>query len=189
MHGTLNFTFKHMKPLYIAIIAIIIAGGTWWYLISNEEAPTADEEIPTTEDTDTESTIEEDEQIDVETETSISTEQGASVGETDTGMEFPIIDETDAQPIVIEVRGSNFEFDVTEIRVKEGDTVQINFESADGFHDWVVDEFDAATAQVRPGTPATVTFVADKAGSFEYYCSVGNHRERGMVGTLVVEPA
>lgn len=33
----------------------------------------------------------------------------------------------------------------------------------------------------------SVTFVADTLGTFEYYCSVGNHRAQGMVGNLVVE--
>ena len=32
-----------------------------------------------------------------------------------------------------------------------------------------------------------VEFVVDKAGTFEYYCSVGNHRQMGMVGKLIVE--
>lgn len=85
------------------------------------------------------------------------------------------------------ISGTNFAFDVTEMRVKQGDTVTVNFESAEGFHDWVVDEFNAATEQVRPGTPTSVTFVADKAGTYEYYCSVGQHRANGMVGTLIVE--
>jgi len=40
---------------------------------------------------------------------------------------------------------------------------------------------------VTPGTPTSVTFVADKTGTFEYYCSVGNHRAQGMVGKLIVE--
>jgi plastocyanin len=29
--------------------------------------------------------------------------------------------------------------------------------------------------------------VADKNGSYEYYCSVGNHRASGMVGVITVE--
>lgn len=88
---------------------------------------------------------------------------------------------------VFAVAGVNFKFDVEEIRVKKGDTVTINFMSTDGFHDWVVDEFDARTKQVRPGTPTSITFVADKAGTFEYYCSVGQHRAHGMIGKLIVE--
>lgn len=88
---------------------------------------------------------------------------------------------------VFEVTGKNFSFSTSEIRVKKGDTVVINFESTDGFHDWVLDEFNARTSKVQPGTPTSVTFVAEEAGTFEYYCSVGNHRQQGMVGTLIVE--
>ena len=43
------------------------------------------------------------------------------------------------------VLGSNFAYDITEMKVKEGDKVTVTFRSTDGFHDWVVDEFDAAT--------------------------------------------
>ena len=92
-----------------------------------------------------------------------------------------------ADSTVVTLSGTNFAYDVTEIRVKEGDTVTIDFQSADGFHDWVVDEFAAATQQVRPGTATSVTFIADAAGTYEYYCSVGSHRANGMVGTLIVE--
>lgn len=87
-----------------------------------------------------------------------------------------------------DVEGVDFAFDVTEIIVKKGDTVTINFTSTMGYHDWVVDEFEAATEQVTPDDGVTsVTFTADEAGTFEYYCSVGNHRAQGMVGNLVVE--
>lgn len=76
---------------------------------------------------------------------------------------------------------------VEQIRVEQGDTVTINLTNSEGYHDWVVDEFDAATEKINVGETTSVTFVADEAGTFEYYCSVGNHREQGMVGTLVVE--
>ena len=89
--------------------------------------------------------------------------------------------------VVIDVSGKNFEFDVKEITVKEGDTVTINFISEQGFHDWVVDEFKAATERVRDGGTTSVTFVADAKGTYEYYCSVGEHRAMGMIGTLTVE--
>jgi len=84
--------------------------------------------------------------------------------------------------------GWDFEFSMKEMVVGVGDTVTINFTSRDGFHDWVIDEFDAATARVKPEDGMTsVTFVADKAGEYEFYCGVGNHRAQGMVGTLTVE--
>jgi cytochrome c oxidase subunit 2 len=91
------------------------------------------------------------------------------------------------QNVSFDVIGTNFDYDLKEIRVSEGDTVTINFRSQDGYHDWVVDEFDAATTKVQTGEMTSVTFVAGEAGSYEYYCSVGSHRANGMVGTLIVE--
>lgn len=85
------------------------------------------------------------------------------------------------------VTGSNFKFDVPEIRVNEGDTVKITFKNASGHHDFVIDEFNVATAQTNGPSEETVTFVADKAGTFEYYCSVIGHKQLGMRGNLIVE--
>lgn len=85
------------------------------------------------------------------------------------------------------IEGSPFEFSVKEIQVKKGDTVKVTFVNKEGMHDWVVDEFNARTKQTQVGESDIVTFVADTAGTFEYYCSVGTHRQMGMVGKLVVE--
>jgi len=74
-----------------------------------------------------------------------------------------------------------------EIRVKEGDKVRIDFKSSEGFHDWKLDEFNAATEKVNPGSSSSVEFVANKKGIFGYYCSVGQHRKNGMKGVFVVE--
>ncbi|MEK6917257.1 MAG: multicopper oxidase domain-containing protein [Nanoarchaeota archaeon] len=101
--------------------------------------------------------------------------------------------ETGSQNIVTFVlTGENFFFKMDgeknpELRVKKGDTVKIEFTSTDGFHNWVVDEFDAATERVQTGGTTRIEFVADKKGTFEYYCSVGSHRTQGMFGSLVVE--
>lgn len=89
--------------------------------------------------------------------------------------------------VTFDVKGVNFAYDIKTIEVNEGDVVTINFESTNGFHDWVVDEFDVATDQVNTGKVTSVTFVADEAGTFEYYCSVGQHRAQGMVGQLIVK--
>lgn len=85
------------------------------------------------------------------------------------------------------VSGSNFNFSVTEMRVKKGDKVKVVFKNVDGFHDWVIDEFNAKTPRIQAGQTAEVEFIADKVGTFEYYCSVGSHRANGMKGNLIVE--
>jgi plastocyanin len=86
------------------------------------------------------------------------------------------------------VTGSNFKFVPGTMSVKKGDTVKITFVNSGGTHDWNLDEFNAHTGIIQGGATKTVTFVADQAGSFEYYCSVGNHRAMGMRGTLTVTP-
>lgn len=99
--------------------------------------------------------------------------------------------EQDDGMTVFRITGENFKFlmdgvEAPELRVALGEKVRIEFESTSGFHDWVVDEFDAGTEPVSEGNSSFVEFVADREGTFEYYCSVGSHREMGMVGKLVV---
>lgn len=89
--------------------------------------------------------------------------------------------------VTVDLTGRNFAFNQDTITVNEGDVVKVNFESTDGTHDFVVDEFDAKTDRVSTGETTSVTFVAETAGEYAFYCSVGNHRERGMEGTLIVE--
>lgn len=84
------------------------------------------------------------------------------------------------------VTGQDYSFMPSALSVKKGDRVKIIFKNIDGFHDFKIDEFDAATTRIRAGEQDIITFVADKAGSFEYYCSVGSHRQMGMKGTLTV---
>lgn len=84
------------------------------------------------------------------------------------------------------VEGGMFYFSPESIEVNEGDTVRIVFKNVEGLHDWVIDEFNARTAVIQAGQEETIEFVANQKGEFEYYCSVGNHRAQGMVGTLIV---
>ena len=95
------------------------------------------------------------------------------------------ISEANVKEFVVE--GSNFKFSLSEMKVKKGETVRVVFKNVEGMHDWVVNEFDAKTSVINGGEEETIEFVADKAGTYEYYCSVGQHRKMGMVGKLIVE--
>jgi plastocyanin len=99
-----------------------------------------------------------------------------------------VVDLTDQSGSVKEVTITNDGYDYmpAEIRVNVGDTVRLTYENGGGFHDWVLDEFDAATQRITGGQSDTIEFTADRAGTFEFYCSVGNHRALGMVGDFVV---
>lgn len=105
--------------------------------------------------------------------------------------EMIVVDTSEAD-VTFVLTGMNFAFSMygtraPELRVKKGDLVRIEFTSTNGFHDWTVNEFDAATQQVSANGSTFVEFVADKAGTFEYFCSVSSHRSRGMIGKFIVE--
>jgi len=88
---------------------------------------------------------------------------------------------------MIDVEGGLFYFEPDEIVVEAGEEVTVTLTSVEGNHDFVVDELDVATEVISAGDTTTVTFTPDAPGEYEFYCSVGNHREMGMVGTLIVE--
>jgi heme/copper-type cytochrome/quinol oxidase subunit 2 len=73
------------------------------------------------------------------------------------------------------------------LRVREGDSVRLELRSLEGNHDLVIDELGVKSEVVGPGESTLVTFIATKPGTYEYYCSVGSHRARGMSGTFIVE--
>lgn len=76
-------------------------------------------------------------------------------------------------------------FSLKEITVKQGDRVRIKVTNTKGTHDFTVDEF--GIKKVTPLNEETVIeFVADKAGTFEYYCSMPGHRARGQLGKLII---
>jgi len=86
-----------------------------------------------------------------------------------------------------EIKGLNYSYDIKEIKVKLYDNVKINFTNTEGFHDFKIDELGVATKQIKMGDRESVEFVASKTGTFEYYCSVGQHRANGMWGKIIVE--
>lgn len=100
-------------------------------------------------------------------------------------------DVTDSgKPVVVHeffVDGGDFAFALKEIKVKQGDNVKIVFRNTEGMHDLVIEEYNLRTKVLKAGDQDTIEFVADKAGTFEYYCSVNKHRQMGMVGKLIVE--
>lgn len=155
------------KMLLVGLVAAVLIVGGFWAVSFQGQTPS---ETNTSLETSEEAMV-----------PGGSESTGSAVGSPSTGMV------SGEETTTFDIEATNFEFSVPEIRVKQGDTVTINFKVSEGFHDWVVDEFNAQTKQLGEGGTETITFVADKTGTFEYYCSVGQHRQMGMVGQLIVE--
>lgn len=164
-----------MKNTYIivGVLVLLLVGG--FFVLNNNklEAPLAEENNPVNTENQVESTTTTEETAIPVNETTTSTEVGINIG--------------NQQVKEFTVTGNNFAFAPSTITVNKGDKVKITFVNSEGFHDWKIDEFGAATKQTKAPTTEVIEFTADKTGSFEYYCSVGSHRAMGMKGTLTVK--
>lgn len=80
------------------------------------------------------------------------------------------------------VIAKQFEFIPSTIRVKKGNRVILNITSTDVEHGFAIDEYKI-NKTIPAGETITIDFIADKAGQFEFYCSVycgsGNSNMRG----------
>jgi uncharacterized cupredoxin-like copper-binding protein len=45
---------------------------------------------------------------------------------------------------------------------------------------------EVETDEIKPGSSATLKADLDKAGRYEWYCPIGNHKDRGMKGEITV---
>ncbi len=80
-----------------------------------------------------------------------------------------------------------WEFSPDTITVNKGDTVVLSIRSIDVAHGFALPEF-GVNERLEPGKVVEVEFVADKTGTFSFFCSVlcgAGHSD--MKGTLVVE--
>ena len=75
------------------------------------------------------------------------------------------------QERTIQMDARQFAYSPSELKVKPGDTVTIQLLSTDVVHGLYVDGYDVSV-EADPGQTATLTFVADKLGSFRFRCNV-----------------
>lgn len=67
----------------------------------------------------------------------------------------------------IQVTLKKYEFNPGTLRVKKGEQVRLILDAADLDHGFKLNEFDV-NQKVQKGTTATVEFIADKAGLFNF---------------------
>jgi len=89
---------------------------------------------------------------------------------------------------VIHVTAKKFEYSPSEIHVKKGEPVVLEFVSLDRKHGFEAPDLGLST-EIDPKAPSRVRFVPQKEGRFPFHCSVfcGDGHE-DMTGEIVVEP-
>ncbi|HEU4571353.1 MAG TPA: heavy metal translocating P-type ATPase [Candidatus Limnocylindrales bacterium] len=89
--------------------------------------------------------------------------------------------------VTIEIRASDIRFAPSDVTVRAGQVVVIQFTNDDPvFHDWEVDGVANVDAGARPGQTQRIRFSIDRPGTYEIRCTVDGHAAAGMVGRLVV---
>ena len=83
---------------------------------------------------------------------------------------FPIIG-GDSNNKIFYISGTMWEFYPSEISVDKGDNVTIHFTSLDVHHGLYIKKWNV-TADLFINQSATIHFIADEVGKFEYYCTV-----------------
>ncbi len=123
---------------------------------------------------------------------STSTTATGTTSNTTTGSDMPSeatigMNQTAAREIVIEA--SEFKFSPSDVRVKKGETVKLTLKNVGKMpHDWVVEKMGGASIdKINGGQTTSITITPSQTGTFTTFCSVGNHRQQGMVGKLIVE--
>jgi plastocyanin len=126
---------------------------------------------------------------------SAATSQPSAHGGTGIGESSPLPD--DARHIPVTAR--SYAFEPNEITVEAGEPIALVLTSEDTLHDLVIDELDEldelneldeldARVSADSGRTGIGGFRAPETpGRYVFSCTVADHREQGMEGTLVVE--
>jgi len=87
---------------------------------------------------------------------------------------------------VIDIRAFNFGFEPNEITVNEGEKIRLVVENTQNIrHTFTLPEF-GIDEKLGSSQTVTIDFIADKSGTFEFFCTVLGHRPAGMEGSLEV---
>jgi heme/copper-type cytochrome/quinol oxidase subunit 2 len=76
-----------------------------------------------------------------------------------------------------------------EIHAHEGDVIHVTFTAEDIPHSFTIDEPYRVSKRAAPGKPVTFEFLADKTGTFTFYCNLAldERCKKEVRGTLVVD--
>ncbi len=88
---------------------------------------------------------------------------------------------------VIALDAYNWGFTPTEIKVKQGEIITLKIKSTSGIHGVGSKGLGFSSGMIAEGEEKSITFTADNAGTFDFYCNVycgDGHRE--MKGEIIV---
>lgn len=117
-----------------------------------------------------------------------TTPTSSVTGDVTDAMQKDTMSTTNSNYREISIDGSNFRFVPNSFTVSPGENIKLTFKDNDGFHSLVFDNLDINLKAINAGTSESTEFTAPTTpGSYTFYCNVDGHREKGMVGTMIVQ--
>jgi cytochrome c oxidase subunit 2 len=116
-----------------------------------------------------------------------SSEVKPSETKTPVGSDIAAAETKSGSIVDITINSFNFGFTATPATINKGDKVRLKLTSTNCIHGIAIPGFGISVGPVSPGEEKTVEFIADKSGSFDYFCNVPcGSGHRSMRGTLTV---
>jgi plastocyanin len=85
----------------------------------------------------------------------------------------------------VQIEAQNFSFSPKTIEVRQGEEIHFQVNNKGGFHSFAIPEY-SIDEKTPEGQVTEIRWTADKKGTFEFNCSVGDHASKGMKGTITV---
>ncbi len=91
----------------------------------------------------------------------------------------------------VEIEATSYTYSPVTITVPAGRIRFVIHNAADIVHGFEVEGqgMEEEIAEIQPGTTDSLTVTLEEPGTYEIYCPVEDHEQRGMIGTLEVEAA
>jgi plastocyanin len=97
--------------------------------------------------------------------------------------------ESGPAPHRVVVQAASYAYQPSTIVVPHGPVRFVVINAADTAHGFEVEGhgIEEEVAEIAPGTTDSLTVDLHESGEYVIYCPVGDHRQRGMTGTLTVQ--
>lgn len=91
----------------------------------------------------------------------------------------------------VEIEATSYTYSPVTITVPAGRIRFVIHNAADIVHGFEVEGhgMEEEIAEIQPGTTDSLTVMLEEPGTYEIYCPVEDHEQRGMIGALEVEAA
>jgi plastocyanin len=99
----------------------------------------------------------------------------------------------DSGPVAerVEIEATSYAYSPATVTVPAGRVRFVIHNASDIVHGFEVEGqgMEEEIEEIQPGATDSLTVALAESGTYEIYCPVEDHEQRGMIGTLVVEAA